>query len=61
MISGVSMVTLGVNGGIPEFTVAATFFGVGAALVLDEFALIRDYEWMHYLSWKLIEGSEAEE
>ncbi len=48
MISGVSMVTLGVNGGVPEFTVAATFFGVGAALVLDEFALIlhlQDVYW----------------
>jgi ABC-type multidrug transport system fused ATPase/permease subunit len=40
MISGVSMVTLAVDGGVPEFTVAATFFGIGAALVLDEFALI---------------------
>jgi hypothetical protein len=40
MISGVTMVTLAVGGGVPEFTVAATFFGIGAALVLDEFALI---------------------
>jgi ABC-type multidrug transport system fused ATPase/permease subunit len=40
MISGVSMVTLAVDGGVAEFTVAATFFGIGAALVLDEFALI---------------------
>jgi hypothetical protein len=40
MISGVAMVTMSVNGGVPEFTVAATFFGIGAALVLDEFALI---------------------
>lgn len=40
MISGVSMVTLAVDGGVPEFTVAATFFGIGSALVLDEFALI---------------------
>jgi ABC-type multidrug transport system fused ATPase/permease subunit len=40
MISGVAMVTLAVDGGLPEFTVAATFFGIGAALVLDEFALI---------------------
>ncbi|OBB21804.1 hypothetical protein [Mycolicibacterium fortuitum] len=38
--SGVTMVTLAVNGGVPEFTVAAVFFGIGAALVLDEFALI---------------------
>jgi len=48
MISGIAMVTLAVNGGVPEFTVAATFFGVGAALVLDEFALIlhlQDVYW----------------
>lgn len=40
MVSGVAMVTLAVDGGVPEFTVASIFFGVGAALVLDEFALI---------------------
>jgi hypothetical protein len=40
MVSGVTMVTLAVNGGVPEFTGAAIMFGVGAALVLDEFALI---------------------
>jgi ABC-type multidrug transport system fused ATPase/permease subunit len=40
MISGVTMVTLAVDGGVTEFTVAAIFFGIGAALVLDEFALI---------------------
>ncbi len=40
MISGVTMVTLAVNGGVPEFTGASILFGVGAALVLDEFALI---------------------
>jgi hypothetical protein len=48
MVSGVTMVTLAVNGGVPEFTVAATFFGIGAALVLDEFALIlhlQDVYW----------------
>src|SRR6202007_274907 len=48
MLSGVAMVTLAVNGGVPEFTVAATFFGIGAALVLDEFALIlhlQDVYW----------------
>ena len=38
MMSGVTMVTLAVSGGVVEFTVAATFFGMGAALVLDEFA-----------------------
>ncbi|MEZ0053879.1 putative membrane protein [Mycobacterium sp. MAA66] len=40
MVSGVTMVTLAVDGGVPEFTVAAIFFGIGGALVLDEFALI---------------------
>jgi hypothetical protein len=40
LVSGVTMVTLAVNGGVAEFTVAAVFFGIGAALVLDEFALI---------------------
>jgi ABC-type multidrug transport system fused ATPase/permease subunit len=40
MVSGLTMVTLAVNGGVPEFTAASIFFGVGAALVLDEFALI---------------------
>lgn len=40
MVSGVSMVTLAVDGGVPEFTAASIFFGIGAALVLDEFALI---------------------
>jgi hypothetical protein len=48
MISGVTMVTLAVDGGVPEFTVASIFFGIGAALVLDEFALIlhlQDVYW----------------
>jgi hypothetical protein len=48
MVSGITMVTLAVSGGVPEFTVAATFFGIGAALVLDEFALIlhlQDVYW----------------
>ena len=40
MVSGVTMVTLSVDGGVSEFTVAAILFGIGAALVLDEFALI---------------------
>jgi hypothetical protein len=40
MLSGVAMVTLAVDGEVPEFTVAAILFGIGAALVLDEFALI---------------------
>ncbi|MEE3066329.1 MAG: hypothetical protein VYA67_20690 [Actinomycetota bacterium] len=40
MISGVALVTLSVNGQEPENTVSAVFFGIGAALVLDEYALI---------------------
>ncbi|WP_422746447.1 hypothetical protein ACN27E_02505 [Mycobacterium sp. WMMD1722] len=40
LLSGLTMVTLAINGGVPEMTAAATFFGIGAALVLDEFALI---------------------
>lgn len=48
MVSGIAMVTLSVNGGVPEFTAAAIIFGIGAALVLDEFALIlhlQDVYW----------------
>ncbi len=48
MISGVSMVTLAVNGGVPEFIVSATIFGIGAALVLDEFALILHLEDVYW-------------
>lgn len=40
MLSGITMVTLSVSGGVPEFAVASTIFGIGAALVLDEFALV---------------------
>jgi hypothetical protein len=40
MISGLTLVTLAVDGQQPEFTAAAIFFGIGAALVLDEYALI---------------------
>lgn len=40
MVSGVTMTTLAVDGGVPEFTAAAIVFGTGAALVLDEYALI---------------------
>ncbi|HEY2504432.1 MAG TPA: hypothetical protein VGI68_24210 [Mycobacterium sp.] len=40
MLSGLVLVTLSVNGQEPEFTLAATSFGIGAALVLDEYALI---------------------
>jgi heme/copper-type cytochrome/quinol oxidase subunit 4 len=48
MISGVTMVTLAVDGGVPEFTAAAIFFGIGAALVLDEFALILHLEDVYW-------------
>lgn len=48
MISGVSMVTLAVDGGVGEFTAAAIFFGIGAALVLDEFALILHLEDVYW-------------
>lgn len=40
MLSGLTLVTLSISGQEPEFTLAATLFGVGAALVLDEYALI---------------------
>jgi hypothetical protein len=40
LVSGLTLVTLSVDGQEPEFTVAATLFGIGAALVLDEYALI---------------------
>ena len=40
MISGVTLVALSVSGHEPEYTAAAIVFGIGAALVLDEYALI---------------------
>jgi hypothetical protein len=40
MISGITLVSLSVNGNEPEFTAIAIIFGIGAALVLDEYALI---------------------
>jgi hypothetical protein len=40
MVSGVTLVTLSVNGNTAEFTATAILFGIGAALVLDEYALI---------------------
>lgn len=48
LVSGLTMVTLAVDGSLTAFTVAAIFFGIGAALVLDEFALIlhlQDVYW----------------
>jgi len=40
MLSGLTLVTLAVNGQEPQLTLAAVLFGIGAALVLDEYALI---------------------
>jgi hypothetical protein len=40
MLSGLTLVTLSISGQEPEFILAATLFGIGAALVLDEYALI---------------------
>jgi hypothetical protein len=48
MLSGVTMVTLAVDGGVREFTVASIFFGIGSALVLDEFALILHLEDVYW-------------
>jgi len=48
LASGVAMVTMSADGNVHQFTVAAVFFGIGAALVLDEFALIlhlQDVYW----------------
>ena len=48
LISGVAMVTMAADGTVHQFTAAAIFFGIGAALVLDEFALIlhlQDVYW----------------
>lgn len=40
MVSGVTLVALGEDGNQLQFCLAATAFGIGAALVLDEYALI---------------------
>jgi hypothetical protein len=48
LVSGVAMVTMAGEGTVHQFTAAAIFFGIGAALVLDEFALIlhlQDVYW----------------
>lgn len=48
LISGVAMVTMATDGTLHQFTAAAIVFGIGAALVLDEFALIlhlQDVYW----------------
>jgi hypothetical protein len=48
LLSGVAMVTLAIDGGTRAFTVASIFFGIGAALVLDEFALILHLEDVYW-------------
>lgn len=40
MVSGITLVTLSMTGNQLEFTAGAILFGIGAALVLDEYALI---------------------
>jgi hypothetical protein len=48
LVSGVAMVAMAAEGTNREFTIAAIVFGIGAALVLDEFALIlhlQDVYW----------------
>lgn len=48
LISGVAMITMSVDGTVHQFTAGAIFFGIGAALLLDEFALIlhlQDVYW----------------
>jgi hypothetical protein len=48
LLSGVAMISMAVDGGVREFTVAAVFFGIGAALVLDEFAQILHLEDVYW-------------
>lgn len=48
LVSGIAMVTMASEGTYHQFTAAAIVFGIGAALVLDEFALIlhlQDVYW----------------
>jgi len=40
LVSGLTLVTLSIDGQEPAFSVAGALFGIGAALVLDEYALI---------------------
>lgn len=48
LLSGLSMVTLAVDGETRDFTLAAIVFGTGAALVLDEFALVLHLEDVYW-------------
>jgi len=48
LVSGIAMVTVAADGTSGQFTAAGIVFGIGAALVLDEFALIlhlQDVYW----------------
>jgi hypothetical protein len=48
MVSGLGLIALAINGSQTTLSIFAALFGVGAALVLDEFALIfylRDVYW----------------
>lgn len=48
LVSGIAMVSMATSGTVHQFTAAAVIFGIGAALVLDEFALIlhlQDVYW----------------
>lgn len=48
LLSGTTMVTMAAGGTAAQFTAAAVFFGIGAALVLDEFALILRLEDVYW-------------
>lgn len=48
LVSGVAMVTMAAEGTDRQFTAAAIVFGIGAALVLDEFALILHLEDVYW-------------
>lgn len=48
LISGVAMVAMADQGSTREFTFTAIVFGIGAALVLDEFALILHLEDVYW-------------
>jgi hypothetical protein len=48
LVSGLAMVTMSTSGTREQFTAAGIFFGIGAALVLDEFALILHLEDVYW-------------
>jgi hypothetical protein len=49
LLAGLTLVTLSIAGHEPEFTLAAICFGIGAALVLDEYALILHLSDVYWL------------